>query len=46
MCCRKLGDKEAAAQQFEMIKKTFGTNKLGFVERQFDVWNNTETLSL
>ncbi len=46
MCYHKLGDKEAAAQQFEMIKKTFGTNKLAFVERQFDVWNNTETLSI
>ncbi len=46
MCYHKLGDKEAAAKQFEMIKKTFGTNTLAFVERQFDVWNNTETLSL
>ncbi len=46
MCYHKLGDKEAAAKQFEIIKKTFGTNKLAFVERQFDVWNNTETLSL
>lgn len=46
MCYHKLGDKEAAAKQFEMIKKTFGTNKLAFVERQFEVWNNNETLSI
>ncbi len=46
MIYHRLGDKEAASKQIEMIRKTFGTNKLAFVERQFDVWNNTETLSL
>ena len=42
----KLGDKDSAAKHFEMIKKTFGTNKLAFVERQFEVWNNNETMSV
>ncbi len=42
----KLGDKASAAKQFELIRKTFGTNKILFVERQFEVWNNTEALSL
>lgn len=46
MSHHQLGDKEAAAKHFEMIKKTFGTNKLAFVERQYDIWNNTETLSI
>lgn len=42
----KLGDKESSAKHFEMIKKTFGTNKLAFVEKQFELWNGIEMLGV
>lgn len=42
----KLGQKDEAAKQFENIRKTFNTDSMAFVERQFDLWNNTESLTI
>ena len=42
----KMDRDEEGTLRYLLIKQTFVTNKLAYVEKQFDIWNNNETLSI